>query len=110
MSWVALDRASRLLGANSAWDRAREEIAADICANAGPHLVQSLSRPDMDAALLLTFGSAFPLDAKVLAMTVEVVEDELRVGDFVYRYRTYDGVAGLHAPCVDRERRSPRSI
>jgi hypothetical protein len=50
------------------------------------------------------------LDAKVLAMTVEVVEDELRVGDFVYRYRTYDGVAGLHAPCVDRERRSPRSI
>jgi GH15 family glucan-1,4-alpha-glucosidase len=48
----------------------------------------------MDAALLLVFASDFPLDIGVLAKTVRAIEDELRVGDFVYRYRTYDGIAG----------------
>jgi hypothetical protein len=34
------------------------------------------------------------VDADVFAKTVLAIEDELRIGDFVYRYRTDDGIAG----------------
>ncbi len=94
MSWVALDRALRLLGTKSDWVKAREEVANDINANAAPHLVQAHGRRDADAALLLAPFFGFRFDDSVIARTVQAVEEELRTGDFVYRYRTSDGVAG----------------
>jgi GH15 family glucan-1,4-alpha-glucosidase len=94
MSWVALDRALQLIGGRTHWKRARDEIVADVKAHANGRLVQAYDRQGMDAALLLTPALAFPVEADILANTVSAIEDELRVGDLVFRYRTNDGVAG----------------
>jgi len=58
------------------------------------HLVQAYERRHVDAALLLTPMTAFPIDDQLLRNTISAVEKELRAGDFVYRYRAEDGVEG----------------
>jgi GH15 family glucan-1,4-alpha-glucosidase len=94
MSWVALDRALKLLQRNPRWEREREAIVAEVSARTDCRLAQTYDRKDMDAALLLTATSAFPIASQILENTVRAVESELRFGDFVYRYRTDDGVRG----------------
>lgn len=98
MSWVALDRALRLLGPNETWARERDRIVHEVDARGrsptNGHLVQAYDRPQMDAALLLVPMTGFPVDEPVLRHTIAAVEAELRSGDFVARYRTADGIAG----------------
>lgn len=98
MSWVALDRAIRLLGQNKRWQDERDRIAAEVSARGrGPgdeHLIQAYGRPGVDASLLLTPMTAFPIHDDTLRNTIAAIEKELRSGDFVYRYRTEDGVEG----------------
>jgi len=95
MSWVALDRAIALLGENDTWQRERECIAAEVLARTEcGHLVQAYGSHDVDAALLLVPMTAFPVPDEVLTSTVDTIEGELRSGDFVYRYRTKDGLEG----------------
>lgn len=96
MSWVALDRACRLLGARPHWQSACDAIVEDIAASARApgHLVQAYGDPGTDAALLLLPLVALPIDRRTLEATVAAVERELRQGPFVYRYRNEDGLAG----------------
>lgn len=98
MSWVALDRACRLLGARPHWQSAREAILADIAARAvapdSGHLVQAYGHAGSDAALLLLPLVALPIDRRTLEATVAAVESSLRHGPFVYRYKNEDGLAG----------------
>ena len=97
MAWVALDRALRLLGPNPDWEAARTEILNAVSTRgvtSGGHLVQAFDYPDLDAALLLITLLGMPLGPQVLARTVEAVEKQLRVGDYVHRYLTEDGIAG----------------
>ena len=97
MSWVALDRALRLLGDNVVWERERDAIAADVYENgtdpAGA-LVQAYGYPVPDAALLTTLLLAFPVPIETLQATVDSVERHLRDGIFVHRYLGDDGLPG----------------
>ncbi|MGQ0752108.1 MAG: glycoside hydrolase family 15 protein [Betaproteobacteria bacterium] len=98
MSWVALDRAIRLLGSRKPWDEACRRIVEGVCARgvdpSNGHLIQAYNHRGVDAALLLAPVLGFPLDKRALEATVAAVERELRHGDFVYRYRTEDGLQG----------------
>ncbi|MBI4365895.1 MAG: glycoside hydrolase family 15 protein [Deltaproteobacteria bacterium] len=96
MSWVALDRAIRVLGENQIWLRERDRIAADVTARGvvDGHLVQAYGHTGPDASLLLTPTAAFPLDEKVLWSTIETIERKLRSGDFIHRYCDEDGLEG----------------
>lgn len=58
------------------------------------HLVQAFGSSEPDAALLPLTLLDLPIDKRVLAATVKAVEDRLRRGDYVYRYRTGDGLPG----------------
>jgi GH15 family glucan-1,4-alpha-glucosidase len=60
MSWVALDRALKLLQRNPRWEREREAIVAEVSARTKGRLIQTYDRRNVDAALLLTATSAFP--------------------------------------------------
>lgn len=98
MSWVALDRAIRLLGTRPLWEEQRRRILEDIqtrgiSASHG-HLLQAYDHQGVDAALLLAPVVAFPVDRETLEATVTAVERELRDGDFVYRYKGEDGLGG----------------
>jgi alpha,alpha-trehalase len=98
MSWVALDRAIKLLGVRPQWDAQRRRIVEDVHARgihpSRGHLLQAYDGDGCDAALLLAPVIGFPLDEAVLKATVETVERELRDGDFVYRYKADDGLPG----------------
>lgn len=98
MAWVALDRALRLLGPNSVLGAARTDILNAISTRGidpdGGHLVQAFDYSDLDAALLLITLLGVPLEPEVLARTVEAVNKQLCVGDYVQRYLTLDGLAG----------------
>lgn len=98
MAWVALDRALRLLGDHSGWQKARSDVMQAILAHGidreGGHLVQAFDLHDVDAALLLIPLLGTPLERSVLEKTVAAVEHRLRAGDYVERYLTPDGLAG----------------
>lgn len=98
MSWVALDRAIRLMGPSAKWARERDRIVSEVNARGGAqergHLVQAYERGTVDAALLLIPMTAFPIDQGLLKDTIRAIEDALRAGDFMFRYRADDGVAG----------------
>ena len=98
MSWVALDRAIRLLGHKARWDEERERIVAQVHARglSDPegHLVQAYDRPEVDAALLLIPLTAFPVDDRILTRTIEAIERDLRAGNFLHRYKKQDGLEG----------------
>lgn len=98
MSWVALDRAIALLGANPRWARERQAIVDDVLrrgidARRGC-LTQAYGEADRDAALLLLPFLGFPAPEAVLAATIDAVRQELGQGDLVHRYRTDDGLVG----------------
>ncbi len=98
MSWVALDRAIRLLGAQSRWESERDRIVADVHARGlsaeGDHLVQAYEHQEVDAALLLIPMTGFPVRDRIVTNTIEAIERELRSGDFLYRYKNEDGLKG----------------
>jgi GH15 family glucan-1,4-alpha-glucosidase len=98
MAWVTLDRAARLLGDRDLWRKTREAIVAAILregtAGDPPFLAQAFGVHHPDAALLQIPLLGLPLDGDLLDRTVRRVEEELRSGDFVYRYRGADGVEG----------------
>lgn len=98
MAWVALDRALRLLGSNPAWEAARDDILQAITTHGiephGDYLRQAFDHDELDAALLLIPLLDIPIDKTVLDSTVAAVEKRLRVGDYVHRYLTSDGLSG----------------
>ncbi|WP_349367612.1 glycoside hydrolase family 15 protein [Salinarimonas sp.] len=98
MAWVTLDRAVRLLGDRPLWRENRDAILAAIrekgLAGDPPHLVQSFGRTETDAALLQVPLLGLPLEKEIYEATVRKVEEELKVGDLVYRYRGADGLSG----------------
>ncbi len=97
-SWVALDRAIRLLGPRSRWREERDRIVEEVRRRGidpvGGHLAQAYGGVEVDAALLLAPTLGFPLDRGTLELTIAAIERDLRAGDLVYRYRGEDGVAG----------------
>ena len=98
MSWVALDRAIALFGANPRWVRERQaieqEIAAKGLAPREGYLLQAFGTSGVDAALLHVPMFGYPIDRQTLDRTIEAVTRTLQQGDFVFRYRTKDGLPG----------------
>jgi len=96
MSWVAADRATKLLG-DERWTALRNEIEREIRErgiDADGTFRGSYEESGRDAALLLLPVLNFPLDGKTLDRTIDAVRDELGRGDFLRRYSGEDGVEG----------------
>jgi GH15 family glucan-1,4-alpha-glucosidase len=105
MSWLALDRASRLaplFGASQArarWSRAARDVHAELCSfgldAAGRHFVMAYGFEQPDAALLLlpVHGFMDAHDPRVHA-TVDWIQRTLASGPFLYRYLVDDGIQG----------------
>lgn len=102
MAWVALDRAIDVLGERDGWVEARERVREALVegvkgAGRLERVLPFRGEPGgvgSDASLLLAPAHAVPLDRDVLDATVRAVEEELRHGDFVHRYRGDDGLPG----------------
>jgi GH15 family glucan-1,4-alpha-glucosidase len=97
MAWGALDRGVRFVeqygmdGPVEQWRRVRDEIHADVCANAFDEkqnsFMQSYGSPEFDAATLLIATTGFlpPDDPRVLG-TIAAIERRLVRDGLVYRY------------------------
>ncbi|HVS32326.1 MAG TPA: glycoside hydrolase family 15 protein [Thermoanaerobaculia bacterium] len=100
MSWVALDRAARLVGSRSQkrqWKDAADEIVKVVLSegvDGGGSLVAALGETDIDAALLRVPFTGFPLEQPTIEATVERVRNELAEGPFVNRYAADDRLKG----------------
>ncbi len=106
MAWVAVDRAIKgaegfdLPAPLDDWRALRDEIAADIWANAYDKGRQTFTvaygDPQLDASLLLLAQVGFveATDPAFLG-TVKAIEQELLVDGFVLRYRTENSGDGL---------------
>lgn len=98
MAWVTLDRAARLFGDRPIWRENRDAILRAVedegCAGNPTYLAQSFGANGTDASLLQVPLLGLPLDDALLERTVRQVEADLKEGDFVYRYRVDDGLAG----------------
>lgn len=98
MAWVTLDRAARLFGDRPIWRENRQAILRAIetegCTGDPPYLTQSFGAKGTDASLLQVPLLGLPLDDALLERTVRQVQEELKEGDFVYRYRLDDGLPG----------------
>jgi alpha,alpha-trehalase len=108
MCWVACDRGARLARLHDEpdyaerWQKAADEIHADILANGLDErgvFVQHYDTTALDASvLLLPLVRFLPADDERLRRTVLAVADELSVDGLVLRYRvdqTDDGLAGV---------------
>jgi len=107
MCWVALDRGARLARIRDdqelaqAWQRAADEIHADICANALDDrgvFCQHYATTALDASLLLMPLVRFlPPDDKRIRDTVLAIANELSNDGLISRYNvaeTDDGLSG----------------
>lgn len=98
MAWVALDRAQRLFGANAIWAREQAAILDAILEKAvagdPPFLAQAFGLDEVDAALLQIPLLGLPISRELFVQTVKRIEQDLKDGDFVYRYRNDDGLRG----------------
>jgi alpha,alpha-trehalase len=98
MSWVALDRASQVLREGTNWRAVADEVLSEVAAKGvdpeGGHLTQVFGSSQTDAALLLAPMLGLPMEHATLERTVAAVEQELRRGDFLLRYRSDDGLRG----------------
>ena len=118
MAWVAFDRAIKsaeqfhLQGPVDDWRRVRDEIHAQVCAQAFDRqrqtFTQSYDRPDLDAALLMMPLVGFlPVSDPRIIGTVRAIERDLLHDGFVRRYRTenakevdgQDSPEGVFLPC-----------
>ncbi|MEO5764719.1 MAG: glycoside hydrolase family 15 protein [Casimicrobiaceae bacterium] len=96
MSWVAMDRASRLVGGGE-WRAEAARIAAEIDLRGGPSAGDGLRQAydgGTDAAVLLAPMLGFPMSPETLTLTIARVRRELGRGDFVDRYHGEDGLEG----------------
>jgi GH15 family glucan-1,4-alpha-glucosidase len=107
MCWVACDRGARLAEMKEEfetalrWQKAADEIHADVCANALDGrgvFTQHYETDALDASVLLMPLVRFlPADDERVRDTVLAIADELTVDGLVLRYRveeTDDGLAG----------------
>jgi GH15 family glucan-1,4-alpha-glucosidase len=107
MCWVAADRGARLAELRedweraSAWQKAADEIHADICANALDErgvFCQHYETTALDASVLLMPLVRFlPAEDERVRATVLAIADELTEDGLVLRYRveeTDDGLSG----------------
>jgi GH15 family glucan-1,4-alpha-glucosidase len=106
LCWVAFDRAVRTVEATGAagdvarWRRTRDEIHAEVCAEAFDAergtFTQYYGSDALDASLLMIplVGFLPPDDPRVIG-TVEAVQRELCRDGFVLRYPTETGVDGV---------------
>jgi trehalose 6-phosphate phosphatase len=104
MCWLAVDRGVKISDRfldrrRPAWEGLRERIAAEI-ANRGWNdqvgaFTAAYDAADLDAAVLLIglVGLVEATDPRFLA-TIRAVENLLRMGPIVYRYRADDGLPG----------------
>jgi GH15 family glucan-1,4-alpha-glucosidase len=106
MCWLALDRAVKSVekfgmpGDAARWAATRDEIHADICANAYDqargHFTQSYGDGLLDGSLLLLPQMGFlPIGDPRIEGTIAAIERHLVVDGFVLRYdtgRTLDGL------------------
>ncbi len=111
MSWLALDRASRLAlrfgdgAASVRWRREAEAVRADVLRRGmdpnGEHFVAAYGRPEPDASLLRLplLGFLAASDPRV-ERTIDWVRERLGEGAFLYRYRFEDGVGGREGAFV----------
>jgi GH15 family glucan-1,4-alpha-glucosidase len=94
MSWVAIDRARRLLENGQGWgalaDRIRNVIARNGVDPVRGHLEQTFGG-GLDAAALLAPMLGLPTGRETLEQTVDTLEHALAEGDFLGRYATGDG-------------------
>jgi GH15 family glucan-1,4-alpha-glucosidase len=107
MCWVAVDRGARLARLREEheladeWQKAADEIHADICANGVDErgvFTQHYGTDALDASVLLMPLVRFlPADDDRIVSTVYAIADELTVDGLVLRYRpkeTDDGLSG----------------
>ena len=105
MSWLALRRGAELAPlfgdqpVQTRWQQVADELHAELCVrgldSAGKRFVAAYDHEHPDASLLLLpiHGFLPPNDDRVLR-TVEWIRAKLGAGQYVYRYRTDDGVGG----------------
>jgi GH15 family glucan-1,4-alpha-glucosidase len=101
LCWVALDRGAKLAlkcgdsQRAEKWKKIAEEIREDILQNGWNEKVKAFTQKygsdDLDASLLLVphFGFLPPKHPKVLS-TIDEIDEKLREGCFVYRYKAED--------------------
>ncbi|MDP3971788.1 MAG: trehalose-phosphatase [Candidatus Nanopelagicales bacterium] len=103
MCWLAVDSAVRIhhlaRATKPEWEHLRDEIAEDIMTNGfDPELgtfVSAYGRRDVDAGVLSVVTSGLlPGDDVRVISTIRAVEEVLRDGPTVYRYRHDDGLPG----------------
>jgi len=98
MCWVTVDRAIRLFGGRPDWVSLRERIWQDIAlqgrSSDGATFQRAYGANNTDAALLLLPMLDLPVEAASFKPTLAAIEQELRSGDFLRRYRAADGVRG----------------
>lgn len=98
MGWVALDRAAKLLGDDRDWSGMANTVLQAIKEQGvdaqGGQLTQAFGSSESDAALLLAPMLGVPLPRATIEQTVAAVERDLRHGDFLWRYRSPDGLEG----------------
>ncbi len=98
MCWVTVDRAIRLFGKTRKLTHLRDTIFNTIMSEGtsrdNGHLVQAYGESAVDASLLMAPIVGFPLEPSKFRRTVEVVERELRRGNYLMRYNTADGLEG----------------
>jgi GH15 family glucan-1,4-alpha-glucosidase len=107
MCWVALDRGARLarireeLDLADEWQKAADEIHADICAKGVDERGVFTQHYDTDAldasVLLMPLVRFLPADDPRIVKTVYAIADELTVDGLVLRYlvkETDDGLSG----------------
>jgi GH15 family glucan-1,4-alpha-glucosidase len=107
MAWVAFDRAVRIhdqlqgKGTADRWRALRDEIHADVMANAWSDdkqaFVQSYGTEELDAAVLhMPLVGFLPATDPRIASTVDAIRRELTVDGLLLRYHTQEqGVDGL---------------
>ena len=103
MCWMAVDRALAVVAQHNSdrpdWVELRDEIRLDIETNGWDDeqqtFVSAYGRDDVDAGVLAVVTSGFlPGNDPRSVGTIKAVEDSLRDGPTVYRYRHDDGLPG----------------
>ncbi len=101
MSWVAIDRASKIASLiqkdkyANAWDGAAAEIKEDIITNGWKEEIQSFSQAydnlDLDSSVLLmqTYGFIEATDERYIK-TVKTIKENLLHKGLMYRYKSAD--------------------
>lgn len=105
MCWLTVDRAIKAAEfiterSTPDWERLRDEIARDVCERGFNNdlnaFTASYEQTEADAAALwVGLSGLLPPDDPRVASTVDYVEQELRDGPVVFRYRFDDNLPGV---------------